>query len=415
MISSKFFDFFYQITNKFCTFAFKSDVSPMTEDRKYKIVYCAPALYSAGGVERVVSLKASYFAEVFGYDVTIIVTEGQGRECFFPLSEKVRVVNLQLGFEDLWRVSFIKKIFLYLKKQYQYKKLLTIELMRLRPDITISVLRREINFINSIPDGSRKIGELHVNRSNYRNFSYPNNNFVKRIFAHYWMNNLIGHLKLLDRMVVLTGTAQNDWPELLNVALIPDPLPFKVKNVSMLNTKRVISIGRYAYEKGNDLLLRVWAKVQDRCHDWVLDIYGVGDQTPYRHLFQTLGIDDRRCHMYDSLTDVQNAYLNSSIFVLPSRFEGFSLVIIEAMACGVPVVSFDCENGPRNIITDGQNGFLVPPFDIDVYVERLLMLMQHEDLRQNMGIRARQTSYQYQIEDIALRWKALFDEVVNGQ
>jgi glycosyltransferase involved in cell wall biosynthesis len=155
--------------------------------------------------------------------------------------------------------------------------------------------------------------------------------------------------------------------------------------------------------------------VQDRCHDWVLDIYGVGDQTPYRHLFQKLGIDDRRCHMYDSLTDVQNAYLNSSIFVLPSRFEGFSLVIIEAMSCGVPVVSFDCENGPRNIIFDGQNGFLVPPFDIDVYAERLLTLMEHDDLRQGMGLEAHRTSCQYQIEDIALRWKALFDEVVDEQ
>ena len=73
----------------------------MDKEREYKIVYCAPALYSAGGVERIVSLKASFFAEVYGYDVTVIVTEGQGRACFFPLSDKVRIINLQLGFEDL--------------------------------------------------------------------------------------------------------------------------------------------------------------------------------------------------------------------------------------------------------------------------------------------------------------------------
>jgi len=387
----------------------------MINNRKYKIVYCTPALYSAGGVERVISVKASYFADVYGYDVTIIVTEGQGRECFFPLSDKVRVINLQLGFEDLWRASFLKKILLYFKKQRRYKQLLTTELMRLRPDITISVLRREINFINSIPDGSKKIGELHVNRSNYRNFTGHDNNVIKRQFARFWMKNLIGHLKQLDKMVVLTESAKKDWSELSNVMLIPDPLPFKVDEVSSLTCKRVVSIGRYAYEKGNDLLLRAWAKIQDVCDDWVLDIYGVGDQTPYRHIFQELGVDDRRCHLHESLANVQDAYLNSSLFALPSRFEGFSLVAIEAMTCGLPVVSFDCENGPRNIICDGQNGFLVQPFDVDAFAERLLMLICDEELRHKMGAEARQSSRQYQIEDIALRWKSLFEEVMGEQ
>ena len=256
----------------------------MINNQKYKIVYCTPALYSAGGVERVVSVKASYFAEVYGYDVTIIVTEGQGRECFFPLSDKVRVINLQLGFEDLWRASFLKKVLLYFKKQRRYKQLLTIELMRLRPDITISVLRREINFINSIPDGSKKIGELHVNRSNYRNFIGNDSNIIKRQFARFWMNNLIGHLKQLDRMVVLTESAKKDWSELSNVTLIPDPLPFMVDEVSSLIFKRVICIGRYDFDKGNDLLLNAWARVEKQVPEWILDIYGNGNTEAYQQL-----------------------------------------------------------------------------------------------------------------------------------
>ena len=80
---------------------------------RYKVVYCTPALYSAGGTERAVTIKANYFAEELGYNVTIVVTEGNGKNSFFPLSKKVRVVNLGLGFEELWNVSFIKKIFLY--------------------------------------------------------------------------------------------------------------------------------------------------------------------------------------------------------------------------------------------------------------------------------------------------------------
>ena len=111
-------------------------------DSKYKIVYCTPALYSAGGVERIVSVKASYFADVLGYDVTVIVTEGKGRTSFFPLSDKVKVINFELGFEELWRASFFRKVLLYLQKQRRFKKLLTAELMRIRPDFTISMLRR---------------------------------------------------------------------------------------------------------------------------------------------------------------------------------------------------------------------------------------------------------------------------------
>lgn len=393
------------------TFACKTRYNQFMNQRKYKICYCAPALYSAGGVERVVSFKASYFAEVYHYDVTIIVTEGKGWECFFPLSDKVKVVNLNLGFEELWKASFIKKVFLYLMKQFKYRRMLKSELMRIRPDITISVLRREINFINSIPDGSHKIGELHVNRSNYRNFTGRDNNLVKRFFAHFWMKDLLRHLKKLDRMVVLTEDAKRDWPELSNVQLIPDPIPFKVDHVSTLSSKRIVSIGRYAYEKGNDLLLKAWAKVEKQCQDWTLDIYGQGNQNPYRELMQELSIDESRCHLHGSITDVNNIYQGSSIFTLPSRFEGFGLVIIEAMAYGVPVVVFDCENGPRNIITNSQDGILVKPFDVDEYADSLLRLIQDDQLRFQMGKRAHDSSQRYLIEDIAQKWKDLFDEI----
>lgn len=384
--------------------------SVIMDFKKYKIVYITPALYSAGGVERVVSAKSSYFAEVYHYDVTIIVTEGEGRDCFFPLSDKVKVVNLNLGFEELWKVSFLKKIFLYIGKQFKYRRLLKSELMRIRPDITISVLRREINFINSIPDGSHKIGELHVNRSNYRNLSSCN--IAKRFFSYFWMNDLLKHLKKLDRMVVLTQDAKTDWPELSNVQLIPDPIPFHVDNVSSLTSKKVVSIGRYAYEKGYDLLLRVWSKVEKSCLDWTLDIYGMGDQTPYKELMYELGIDEVRCHLHGSLTDVKDVYLNSSIFALPSRFEGFGLVIIEAMACGVPVVAFDCENGPRSIIVNGENGYLVSPFDVDEYAKCLINLIKNDELRVQMGDKAHETSLSYSLDDIAIQWRCLFDDVM---
>ena len=213
-------------------------------------------------------------------------------------------------------------------------------------------------------------------------------------------------------MIVLTEDARTDWPELSNVSLIPDPIPFEISGTSPLNSKRIISIGRYAYEKGNDLLIKAWAKIEKKCKDWTLEIYGMGDRTLYRQLICELGIDENRCHLFGSLYDVKDAYLNSSIFALPSRFEGFGLVIIEAMSCGVPVVAFDCENGPRNIIKDNYDGILVAPFDVDEYADDLLRLIQHDNLRYQLGSHAYESSKKYAIEGIALKWKNLFDEIM---
>ena len=376
-----------------------------------KIVICTPAIYSAGGVERVVVVKANYFAEHLGYDVTIIVTEGKGRDCFFPVSDKVRIINYGLNFEELWRLPFVRKVVTYLCKQRRFNKMLKADLMQIRPDITISTLRREINFLTEINDGSLIIGELHVNRANYRDFDANNSNPVKRLLARMWMNNLLGHLKRLDKMVVLTDNALLDWPELDNVVKIPDALPFKIDSKSELSAKRVLSIGRYAYDKGNDLLLQAWSIIEKQNPDWTLDIYGNGNREPYQKQMVEFGVDQQRCHLFGPVADVKKEYLSSSVFVLPSRFEGFGLVIIEAMACGVPVVAFDCENGPRSIITDGENGFLIPPFEISLFAEKVMLLMKDQELRFRMGTNAQKTASQYEIDRIGQQWKRLFDEL----
>lgn len=380
-------------------------------DKKYKIVYCTPALYSAGGTERVVSIKANYFAEHLGYDVTIIVTEGNKGNSFFPLSDKVKVINLGIGFEDFWNKPFLNKVFLYQKKQRRYKKLLSKELLRIRPDITITTLRREINFINDIKDGSRKVGELHLSRANYRGVEDRETNIFKNLFSKWWKGDVISYFQKLDRFVVLNENAVKEWPELNNVKMIPDPLPLKKMARSNLQSKRIVTIGRYAYEKGYDYLLKIWSIVEKKCPDWQLNVYAMGDPTPYVKLMDDLSIDKKRCHLNSSVVDVEDVYKNSAILVQPSRTEGFGLVLVEAMACGLPVVAFDCENGPRSIITDGEDGFLIPAYDIEKFSERMVSLMNDEPLRRKMGERGQVKSQHYHIGKIAQQWENLFEEL----
>ncbi|MBE6256747.1 MAG: glycosyltransferase family 4 protein [Prevotella sp.] len=381
--------------------------------RPLKIVYCTPALYMAGGVERVLTLKANYMADVLGYDITIVLTEGMNKPLFYPLSDKITVINLDVDFEALWTCSFTKKIFVYLQKQRIFKKRLSGVLMRLKPDITVSLLRREINFINKIKDGSRKIGELHVNRSNYRNFEAGDTNFVKRLFARYWMHNLVSHLKRLDRFVVLTEEDKASWTELSNVEVIPDPLAFDIDQVSPLINKRVIAVGRYVYQKGFDLLLQAWKMIEQQHPDWELAIYGMGDRTPYEQIIEELQIDRTRCHLNGSTSDIKAEYLNSSLFVFSSRFEGFGMVLIEAMACGLPVVSFDCPCGPKDIVRHNEVGLLVPSGNIDSLAEAMHQMMSDNIFRQQMAAAAIINAKRFQLDGIALRWKALFEEILS--
>lgn len=381
--------------------------------KNLKIVYVTPALYMAGGVERVLTLKANYFADCFGYDITIILTEGQGKTLFYPLSDKIKVINLNIGFEELWTCSFAKKIFVYLKKQRQFKKALTKELMSIRPDFTISLLRREINFINDICDGSRKIGEMHINRSNYRNFEANDSNFVKSIFAKFWMRSLVSKLRKLDSFVVLTEEDKSAWPELRNIYVIPDPLSFIPTQYSSLTEKRIIAVGRYAYQKGFDLLLQAWAKIEKQFPDWDIAIFGDGNCEPYKQQLEELGVDPSRCHLNGPTTDIQKEYVNSSVFAFSSRFEGFGMVLVEAMACGLPVVSFACPCGPKDIIKDGEDGLLVENGNVEAFAGSLSQLMQNPSLCQSMATAGKTNVQRFYMNHIAMRWKNLFES--NGK
>lgn len=376
-----------------------------------KIVYITPQLYTADGVARVLTMKANYFAEHFGYDITIIITEGKSKPLFYQLSNKIKVINLDLNFEEIWHKPFITKVFIYLKKQQKYKRLLTNELMQIRPDISVTLLRREINFINSINDGSKKIGEMHVLRSHFRNFEKNDTNFIKDIFSKYWSYKLIGNLRELERMIVLTEKDCMAWKELNNVIAIPNPLSFTPKEASRLSEKRIIAVGRYYQEKGFDLLLEAWSKVYKDHPDWRLEIFGDGNKLAYEEIRDRLGIPADCCILNGRTNNIEKEYLNSSIFVCSSRFEGFGMVLTEAMACGLAVISFDCPWGPSSIITHNEDGILVENERTDLLAKAIDSVINDPDKRFSLAQNAIHNVKRYQMDKIATQWKELFESL----
>jgi glycosyltransferase involved in cell wall biosynthesis len=285
--------------------------------------------------------------------------------------------------------------------------------MHIRPDITVSLLRREINFLTSIKDGSKKIGELHVNRSNYRNFEQCDTNILKKVFSKLWMNNLVSNLKRLDKFVVLTEEDHRNWPELNNTLVIPDPLTFSSITYSPLTEKRVIAVGRYVYQKGFDLLLKAWAIVEKVSSDWMLTIVGQGEYSEYDSLIDELKMDRSRCKLLGPTERIKDEYMSSSLLVMSSRFEGFGKVLVEAMACGLPVISFDCPCGPKDIIQNHIDGLLVDNGNIERLAEAIIWMIQHPEERQKMANKAVENVQRFRIDHIAEQWKSLFESLYN--
>lgn len=369
----------------------------------------------SGGLERIITLKANYFADVLGYEVTILTSEQQDKPPYYQLSPKVHHTDLSVCFDKHGKQqSFWKKAMQYPFKYYKFKKRFKKFLYQNKPDITISTLRRELNFIHSIKDGSIKIGEFHVTRYAYHANAMSETGFLSKILKDYWSKSFVKNISKLSKFVLLTQEECLNWPELNNTIVINNPLPFFPDKVSDCNNKSVIAVGRYAYQKGFDMLIDAWGIVNKQHPDWNLFIYGDGEREPYKEQIKKLHLEGT-CFLKQPVPDITSKYTENSIFVLSSRFEGFGMVIVEAMACGVPPVSFACPCGPKDIIKDKVDGLLAQKENIVDLADQICYLIRNDAARKEMGRHARINSERFKIENIGKQWENLFEALLKSK
>ena len=215
-----------------------------------------------------------------------------------------------------------------------------------------------------------------------------------------------------EHVVALTERDRNRWIEAArprgSVACIPNPLPFAMPTHPALRTaKIVLAVGRLVRAKGFDVLLYAWAAVAKQAPGWKLMIVGEGDERPALEALCSQLALDNSVELPGIHLDVTKAYEQASIFCLSSRYEGFGLVLIEAMAYGLPIVSTDCETGPRELLSDGQTAVVVPVENAAALAAGLLHMINSPDAAARLGETGRGKANAYSLERITRQWEML--------
>lgn len=376
-----------------------------------KIVYVVECVNLTGGYDRIIIEKANYLAE-HGHEVLIVVCYHGSVEPYYEISEKVKLIDLNINFFKQYNHNLLVRAFIYIKLMRSYRRALTDLMYTEKADIVITTLGREIDFITDIDDGSAKIGESHIAKEYVRNLHLmEQRGIVYRMIAKLWRRKLDNKVKKLNALVLLTQHDADSWTDIVKTVVIPNSLPFYPQQASSCDNKRVIFVGRFNEQKGLEYLIKTWEGVYQKHEDWTLHMYGQGEQEiMLNHLIENAGLSDVVI-VHQPTKDILEKYINSSLFLLTSRFEGLPMVLIEALACGLPIVSFDCPWGPADIIRDGEDGFLVEYLNTDEATLRVCQLIEDPELRKAMGANARVNVQRYRRDIVMRQWTDLFFSV----
>lgn len=378
-----------------------------------KIVYFIPALHNAGGMERVLSEKMNYLVRAYEYDVAVITTEQLGRPIFFALDDKIQQIHLDIDFNADFQTTLIKKYFHYQQKLKLYRDRIEHIIAECQPDVCISLCGKEIEFFYKMKCDAVKIAEVHFAMNFRTQFIARKNNILWSLFGKVRTKQLIKQTKTLDKMIVLTPHDKKQWEKThRNVIAISNPNPIKIHSPRYsIASKTVISVGRLDYQKGYDMLIDVWKIVAQKYHDWTLNIFGSGDWWPLLEDKIRANRLEKQVLLRGVTSNIEEEYLNSAFYVMSSRYEGLPMVLIEAMVCGLPVVSFDCEHGPRDVIEDNENGFLIPAFNIKLMAQKIIFLIENEPIRMRMSLTSIEQAKKFDLEVIMKQWDCLFKKL----
>lgn len=362
-----------------------------------RILYITPKINNEGGVARVLSVKTNYLIEKLGYEVAIVSQNSDNSKLFFDFNSKIKLFDIKLS---------SNKIRFY----FEYKKQIKFIISQYNPDVIVICDNGLKGFLfpiiikTSIPT----LLESHGSKYNEVN-QISKNNITK--FLHnikYKIRNF--GAKKFDYFVVLSNESASEWI-IENTKIIPNPIEIKKETQALLNSKKAIVVTRNSYEKGLDRLFPIWKKVIETNPDWILEIYGVDpNDEKLLQLISEFKLSSN-VFLFEPIKNIQEKYLEASMYLMTSRNEGFPMVLLEAMSLGLPCIAYDCPIGPRAIIINNENGFLIQNENVDAFVAKINLLVNDFELRKNLGNSTKVSVEKYNIDLVMKQWDLLFQSI----
>lgn len=371
-----------------------------------RLLYIVRTFQFAGGIERTLTDKANWLSS-HGHEVMLVIYKQDG-EPYFLLNKDIKLYNLDCSVFSLYKYPLYTRLFHYNKLRRIFQERMKHILNDYHPDVIIPVIPNAEDFlwdIMKVASGIKVVVESHVA---YDYLLYGKSITDRLLFLLYSPFRAIGKSDLL---IALTEHDAVSWRghHLKNVLVLPNPVTYYPDDINLISKVegRIISVARLAEQKRLDRLIEAFALISDRCPEWFIDIYGDGN---LRDALEILIKEKNligRINIFQSVRDIMKEYQRSQFFVLSSDFEGFGLVLIEAMACGIPVVATNCPHGPSEIINNGVTGLLTK-LDVQDLADKMEWMITHPEERVTMGAKAHDAAAAFRKDVIMKKWESTY-------
>jgi glycosyltransferase involved in cell wall biosynthesis len=372
-----------------------------------KIVFSTDQIYLHGGIEKVISSKANYFADYLDYEVYIVTSEQKGFEPIYKLSPKIKKVDLEINYYRKLSYFNFRNFSKIPTHFFKWKKAISI----INPDVIITCNDSfDFYWMPFFFKKIKKIREFHSSRF-FKDKQKNNLPIFKKIILK--INDYIE--SKYDRIIILNRDEKQFYHS-TNTVVIPNAIPLsEIK--SKLTPFKAIAAGRIAAVKNFEDLIKIWKLVVEKDKKSILDIYGNGE-LEYVETLNKLIIDlnlENNVFIKQATSNLFLTMADYSLFLMTSHSECFPMVLLESLSVGLPIVSFDCPFGPRNIITEDEDGFLIENKNLEKFADKVIELFQNPEYIKELGNNAKKNIEKYSEKEIFENYILVLTCLVNNR